>query len=158
MATKQTRTTSPLPGVPRLSIDPFDEAFLADPYAHHETIREAGSLVWLDELGVYATARYDEVSAALNNWQGFVSGRGVGLADFAHEAPWRPPSLLLEADPPLHDRTRRLMAGVMSLPRLKQLAPLWKEKARSLIDDLVARGRFDAIIDLAEEFPLRVFP
>jgi 4-methoxybenzoate monooxygenase (O-demethylating) len=158
MAVKQTRTMSPLPGVPRLAIDPFDEAFLADPYAHHETIREAGPLVWLDALGVYATARYDEVSAALNNWQGFVSGRGVGLADFAHEAPWRPPSLLLEADPPLHDRTRRLMAGVMSLPRLKQLAPLWKEKARSLVDDLVARGRFDAIIDLAEEFPLRVFP
>src|SRR5690349_503036 len=129
---------SPLPvaGVPHVAIDPFDEAFLGNPYAYHETLREAGGIFWLEPLGVHATARHAEVTAALNDWQNFVSGRGVGLADFATEKPWRPPSLLLEADPPLHDRTRRLMASVMSLPRLKALAPLWKEEADQLVGDL----------------------
>lgn len=154
----QGQAARPVPGVPALSIDPFDEAFLADPYAHHHALREAAPVVWLEPLGVYATARHAEVTAALGDWQNFVSGRGVGLADFAREKPWRPPSLLIEADPPMHDRTRRLLAGVASLPRLKALAPLWQAEADALVAQLVARGSFDAITDLAEEFPLRVFP
>lgn len=148
----------PVADVPRVAIDPFDDAFLSDPYAHHEVLREAGPVVWLDSLGIYASARYAEVTTALNDWQNFLSGRGVGLADFAKETPWRPPSLLLETDPPVHDRTRKLMAHVMSLPKIKALAPVWKAEADSLVEDLVARGSFDAISDLAEEFPLRIFP
>lgn len=148
----------PVAGVPRLSLDPFDEAILADPYPCHDTLREAGPIIWLDALGIYATARHAEVTSALNNWQTFISGRGVGLSDFAREKPWRPPSLLLETDPPLHDRTRRLMAGVISLQKLKALAPAWQAQADQLMGELVERGRFDAIRDLAEEFPLRVFP
>lgn len=148
----------PVAGVPRLDLDPFDEAFLADPYAHHEALREAGPIVWIEPLKLHAAARYDEVSTALNDWQNFISGRGVGLSDFAKEAPWRPPSLLLEADPPLHDRTRKLMANVVSLAKLKSLAPLWREEADKLVDELVSRGCFDAIQDFAEQFPLRVFP
>jgi cytochrome P450 len=83
-------TRSPSAGVPVLSINPFGEAFLADPYAYHEHLREAGSIVWIEPLGVYATARHAEVSAALNDWQTFISGRGVGLSDFVTEKPWRP--------------------------------------------------------------------
>ena len=158
VAAQNAALRSPVEGVPRLAIDPFDEAFLADPYAYHEALREAGPVVWLEPLGVYATARYAEVKTALEDWRNFVSGRGVGLADFAREKPWRPLSLLIEADPPTHDRTRRLLAGVASLPRLRSLAPLWKAVAEGLISELVERGRFDAITDLAEEFPLRVFP
>jgi hypothetical protein len=33
--------------VPSLAIDPFDEGFLADPYAHHDALRDAGPVVWL---------------------------------------------------------------------------------------------------------------
>lgn len=141
-----------------LDIDPFDECFLADPYAHHPTLREAGSVVWLETLGAYAMARYAEVHAALRDWETFISSRGVGLSDFLKEAPWRPPSLLLETDPPVHDRTRALMNRVVALPVLRALRPLWAKKAEALVDELVARRRFDAVTDLAEVFPLLVFP
>jgi cytochrome P450 len=143
---------------PRLDIDPFDEAFLADPYAHHEALREAGPLCWLPAIGAYGVARYAEVKAVLEDPTTFVSGRGVGLADFAKEEPWRPPSLLLEADPPLHDRTRGLMNKVVSLASLKAMRAGWQVKAEALVDELVKRKHFDAVADLAEEFPLRVFP
>lgn len=148
----------PVAGVTRLDIDPFDEAFLADPYTHHAVLRDAGPLVWLEPLKLHAAARHDEVSTALNDWQNFVSGRGVGLSDFAREEPWRPPSLLLEADPPLHDRTRKLMAAVVSIAKVKALAPPWRAEADKLVDELISRGRIDAVHDLAEQFPLRVFP
>jgi 4-methoxybenzoate monooxygenase (O-demethylating) len=96
-------------GAPALDIDPFDETFLADPYAHHDALRKAGAVVWLGPIGAYGMVRFDEVQAALRDHQTFCSSRGVGLSDFSKEEPWRPPSLLLEADPPLHDRTRGLM-------------------------------------------------
>ena len=34
----------------------------------------------------------------------------------------------------------------------------WQAKADALADELIERRRFDAVTDLAEEFPLRVFP
>lgn len=141
-----------------LTLDPFDEAFLADPYAHHDAIRNAGAVVWLEALGTYGMARYAEVQAALRDHTTFCSARGVGLADFAHETPFRPPSLLLEADPPLHDRMRSLMNRIVSLGALKELRPVWQEKAGKLVDELVARRRFDAVTDLGEVFPMQVFP
>jgi 4-methoxybenzoate monooxygenase (O-demethylating) len=141
-----------------LALDPFDEAFLANPYAHHETLRDAGAIVWLPAINSFGVARYAQVKAVLDDPATFVSARGVGLADFAKEAPWRPPSLLLEADPPLHDRTRGLMNKVVSLASLKATRADWQTKAGALVEELVERRRFDAVADLAEEFPLRVFP
>ncbi len=141
-----------------LEIDPFDERVLADPYTYHPALRDAGPLVWLPAIGAFGVARYESVKVILNNPATFVSGRGVGLADFAKEEPWRPPSLLLEADPPLHDRTRGLMNKVVSLTALRAMREEWRQKAVDLIDELVGRGQFDAITELAEEFPLRVFP
>jgi 4-methoxybenzoate monooxygenase (O-demethylating) len=103
-------------------------------------------------------ARYTEVQAALKNHAIFLSGRGVGLADFSKETPWRPPSLLLEADPPLHDRTRGMMGKVASLGSLRAAMPEWKAKAETLVSALLARGSFDAVPEMAEAFPLAVFP
>jgi len=141
-----------------LAIDPFDEVFLADPYAHHDALRDAGAVTWLEPIGCYGMARFTEVQAGLRDHQRFCSGRGVGLADFARETPWRPPSLLLEADPPLHDRTRALMSRIVSIPALKALRPIWEERAEALVDRLVAQRRFDAVTELGETYPMLVFP
>lgn len=142
---------------PALDVDPFDEDFLADPYAHHERLRDAGPVVWLGRIGAYAMARHEHVQAALRDHEIFCSGRGVGLADFAKETPWRDPSLLLEADPPEHDRARAIVNRVLSAG-LQALKPLWAEKAEELAEALVERRAFDAVTDLAEVFPMRVFP
>ncbi len=143
---------------PSLPIDPFDEGFLADPFAHHAQLRDAGLVVWLEPIGTYAMARYADVQPALKDWETFVSGRGVGLADFAHEEPWRPQSLLLETDPPLHDKTRALMNKVANLSSLRAVMPHWREQANELVGQLLRQGSIDAVPDLAEQFPLRVFP
>jgi cytochrome P450 len=143
---------------PVSKLDPFARTFLADPYAHHEALREPGAVVWLEAIGAYGMARFTEVQASLRDHETFCSGRGVGLADFAKEEPFRPPSLLLEADPPLHDRTRGLVNKIVSLRALKELRPYWQAKAEALVDRLVAQRRFDAASELGEVFPMMVFP
>jgi 4-methoxybenzoate monooxygenase (O-demethylating) len=145
-------------GVPHFEFDPFSIEFFADPFPIHEQLREAGPVVYLDKWGVYGVARYEQVHAVLNDPVTFCSSRGVGLSDFAKEKPWRPQSLILEADPPAHTRTRAVLNQVLSATALKPLRSHFTTLAEAKVDELLARGSFDAIADLAEAYPLSVFP
>src|SRR5215208_5651490 len=145
-------------GVRSLDVDPFSNEFFEDPHAIHDTLREAGPLVWLDKWGVYGVARYAEVHAVLNDPLTFCSSRGVGLSDFAKEKPWRPQSIILEADPPAHTRTRAVLAQVLSPTAMKGVRDHFTDMAAAKVDELLARGSFDAVVDLAEAYPLSVFP
>ncbi len=144
--------------IPHLDFDPFSIEFFADPFPTHERLREAGSVVYLDKWNVYGVARYEQVHAVLNDPQTFCSSRGVGLSDFAKEKPWRPPSLILEADPPAHTRTRAVLNQVLSATAMRPLRAHFTALAEAKVDELLARGSFDAIADLAEAYPLSVFP
>ncbi|WJR80550.1 cytochrome P450 [Bradyrhizobium sp. NP1] len=143
---------------PVSTVDPFSHAFLTDPYPHHQAMREAGPAVWLAQYGIWAMARHQEVRDALTDWQTYCSGAGVGLSDFRKEPPWRPPSIILEADPPLHTRTRAVLTRILSPAAINVLRETFTREAEALAGRLVARGSFDGVADLAEAYPLKVFP
>src|SRR5215470_12037807 len=147
-----------MPAFPVSSLDPFADDFLAEPYLFYEELRDAGPAVWLEHYGVWACARHAEVHAALSDWETFSSAAGVGIDDFRRTKPWRPPSLILEADPPLHTRSRTVMNRALSAKAMAGLRASFQEAAESLADKLVARGRIDAVNDVAEAYPLSVFP
>jgi 4-methoxybenzoate monooxygenase (O-demethylating) len=144
--------------IPRLDVDPFSLEFFDDPYPTHELLREAGPVVHLDKWNVFGVARYAEVHAVLNDPLTFCSSRGVGLSDFAREKPWRPQSIILEADPPEHTRTRAVLNQVLSASVMRPLRERFAAAAEAKVDELLARKSFDAIADLAEAFPMSVFP
>nr|WP_246324740.1 cytochrome P450 [Petropleomorpha daqingensis] len=125
----------------------------------HEELREAGPVVYLRRYDIYAVARYQEVHAALTDWQEFPSADGVGLSNFRYEKPWRPPSLLLEADPPRHDAPRRVLSKILGPRALRKLREDWFADAEVLVDEVLSNGpEFDAVESLSSVFPLRVFP
>lgn len=145
--------------VPTSDLDPFDDEFLEDPLAFQEELRELAPVVYLSKYDVHAIARYDDVHRALTDWQSLQSGAGVGLSNFTKETPWRPPSLLLEADPPRHDSPRAVLEKILSPRQLRSMEGDWRADAACLVDDVLSRGdEFDAVASLAEAFPLRVFP
>ncbi|MCG2628109.1 MULTISPECIES: cytochrome P450 [Bradyrhizobium] len=150
-------TAGPM-AIPHLDVDPFAISFFDDPYPTHERLREAGPVVYLDKWNVYGVARYAEVYSVLNDPQTFCSSRGVGLSDFKKEKPWRPPSLILEADPPAHTRTRAVLSKVLSPATMKRIRDGFALAAEAKIDELLQRRKFDAVADLAEAYPLSVFP
>ena len=143
--------------VPVSDLDPFSPKFLGDPYPAHEALREAGPVVRLDRYGIWASARHGPVRAALLDPAAFCSSAGVGLSDFRREAPWRPPSLLLEADPPDHTRARRVVAGVLSAAAMSRLSEGFVAAADELVARLATGEPFDAMADLAVSYPLQVF-
>jgi hypothetical protein len=150
---------SPAGPVPGTDADPFGPEILDDPSRFHAAIRDAGPVVYLRKYGVYAMGRYEQVHAALIDWQGFQSGAGVGLSNFRYEKPWRPPSLLLEADPPGHDAPRAVLSKIVGQRALHALRQQWHADAVALAEQVLSGpAEFDAIPELAEAFPLRVFP
>jgi cytochrome P450 len=143
---------------PVSEIDPFSHAFLENPYPHHESLREAGPVVWLEHYRIWTMARHREVREALTDWQTYCSGAGVGLSDFRKEPPWRPPSIILEADPPLHTRTRAVLTRILSPAAINLLRTRFEREAETLVNRLVDKREFDGIAEIAEAFPLKVFP
>jgi len=103
-------------------------------------------------------ARHEDVQRVLSDWETFSSAAGVGLADFNTEQPWRPPSLVLEADPPLHTRTRKVLTRVLSPGNIRKLRDQFAREAEALVDRVVALGHFDGIKDFAEPYPVKAFP
>ena len=117
--------------IPVLDIDPYTEAYFENPFLVHRALRDAGPVVRLSRYSVYAVARHEQVRTILMDWQSFSSARGAGLSDFKKEKPWRLPSMVLETDPPLHDRTRKVLDKVLSPAAMRRLrAGLQKQPRR----------------------------
>jgi cytochrome P450 len=153
MANEQTTLSRPVS-----SVDPFSHAFLHDPYPDHQALREAGPVVWLEQYGIWTMARHEQVRDALTDHETYCSSAGVGLSDFRKEPPWRPPSIILEADPPLHTRTRAVLTRILSPGAIRVLRETFEREAEILVTRLVERREFDGVADLAEPYPLKVFP
>lgn len=137
--------------------DPFSREFLTDPYPLHEELREAGPVVRLSAYDhLWATARHEQVHAVLDDWETFCSSGGVGLSDFRKETPWRPPSLVLEADPPLHTRTRAILTRILSPAAVRKLRKDFARDAEALAQEIVDKREFDAVTDFCEIYPMKV--
>src|SRR6185369_12635414 len=139
-------------------LDPFSPEFRADPFIPYAELRELGPIVWLNRHGIWVVSRYDCVREVLSDWKRFSNAGGGGIKNYFVEKPWRKPSLILEVDPPAHQRTRKVFMDVLSPARLQSLRPTFEAYADTLIDEALERGTLDAIPDLVQRFPLTVFP
>lgn len=143
--------------IPAVHIDPFSIETLRDPQPFQRALREAGEFAFLPTYGIWATGRYDRVRDILSDWQTFRSSGGVGLINFHKEKPWRRPSLLLENDPPAHTHYRAVMLRALSPVVLRELRPAFAKEAEMQVERLLQIRRFDAVKELAEGYPLKVF-
>jgi cytochrome P450 len=148
--------TAVLERIPSTSLDPFSDEFFADPYPRYEELRELGPAFFMEKYGVYGAARHADVMAILLDPATFISGAGAGIHDLRKGDAWRPPSILLEADPPLHDQTRGVMNRVLSGPAIRRLREPFQRDAEAMVSALVERERFDAVPDLGQAYPLKV--
>jgi cytochrome P450 len=152
-------TAHNVPGeVPIFDEDPFSIAFFENPYPYLKTMRELGPVVWIPKYEVFACGCFDEVNASLRNWEDYSSAAGGGLTNFNKEKPWRKPSIILEADPPKHTQTRAILNKVLNRAALVKLREGFEIKAKEFIEDVLNKGSIDGVSELAQVFPLRVFP
>ena len=145
-------------GVRNWSLDPYSVEVQSDPASFYAALRERGAFSYLPQYSMLACGQYNVVREVFSDHERFVSSRGVGVQDFALEDPWRPPSIILEVDPPDHNRTRRVLMRALSPKAVADLRTYLLMEARSLVARVLERGRIDGVADLAEVYPTTVFP
>ncbi|GAA4790144.1 cytochrome P450 [Actinomycetospora chlora] len=141
-----------------LAVDPFALDVLADPVPADTAIREAAPLVWLTAHGVWAAGRHADVAAIFRDPATWSSAAGTGLADIRRGEGWRPPSVLLDTDPPEHTPARRVMNRVLAPRALAGLAERFAAAAARIVDEALDARDVDAATTLAERFPMTVLP
>ena len=144
--------------IPSLDLDPFSIPFFDDPYPGHAAVRETAPVIRLARYDCLGVGRHADVHHMLMNWETFPSSRGVGIRDYHVSPPLRGPSMILETDPPLHTNRRAVLNRALSPAIVRNLRTPFTEAAEALADRLADTQTCDGIADIAEAYPLAVFP
>ena len=137
-------------GIPTSDIDLFTDESLTNPYPLYRTLRDLAPIVYLEKLSMFALMRYDQVRAALDDWETFSSSDGVGLNDEVNQAM---AGTIINTDPSLHTKLRAVISSRMAPRALNDMRADIDRKADEFIHRLLKRTEFDAITDLARVFP-----
>lgn len=139
---------------PVFDVDIFADEILVDPYPIYKKLRDAGAAVYLAAHSVWAIGRYDDVRAALLDYETFSSARGVELLeDLANMGTV---GTILGSDPPKHDMLRAVLSEKLAPRALRGLRDFVDERAEAVVSEAVARGSFDAVTEMAQLLPVGV--
>lgn len=147
------------------AFDPWDPAFLADPYPAYAELRAKGRVQYFEATDQWLVPRHADVSALLRERRlGRTYQHRFSHEDFGRMAPpaeHEPFHTLndhgmLDLEPPDHTRIRRLVSKAFTPRTVEQLKPYVARLAGELVDELVQKGGGDLLTDVAEPLPVAV--
>ena len=142
----------------RQDYDLFGADYVADPASFWQRFREQCPVARSDDYGgSWLPVRNEDVRAVARDVDAFTSSLGVSVV----EVPERKETLKqgnppIDADPPLHTWTRRLMLPAMSPNAVQAHEAGTRELCQRLIAGFEGRGGADAAADYAQQIPVRV--
>ena len=139
--------------VPNSDIDLFSESALADPFPLYHQLREAGPIVWLDQLGMFAATRFDIVQACLRDPKTFSSAHGAVLSEAINGLMT---GSTIGSDDPDHQTHRFIVGRPLTPAAVRELTERVTAEADAVVDRLVAKGKFDGVTELAWHLPLTI--
>jgi unspecific monooxygenase len=148
-----------------LVFDPWDPAFVSDPYPAYAELRDRGRVTYYEPTDQWLVPRHADVSALLRDRRlGRTYQHRFTHEDFGRTAP--PPEHepfhtlndhgMLDLEPPDHTRIRRLVSKAFTPRTVERLKPYVSQLAAELVDALVAKGGGDLLTDVAEPLPVAV--
>ncbi|NUP40183.1 MAG: cytochrome P450 [Streptomyces sp.] len=139
--------------IPASDVDLYTESARTDPYEIYAELRALGPVVHLSRYDLYALPRYDEVRAALMDWQTFSSARGVFVDPDVNA---QLEGITLCSDPPEHTAMRSVLGRPLRPDRMREVTPRIEAEADQVVERVVGRGRFEVVTELAEYLPMTV--
>jgi cholest-4-en-3-one 26-monooxygenase len=113
-----------------------------------------------DGRGFWVFSKYEDVVAIGRDAKHFSSdqrrGGVVGLVDVAPDPNWEGGQLMLTMDPPPHTRHRRLVNRGFTPRMIGMIEAHIRDVTARIIDDAIAKGRVDFVVEAASELPLQV--
>ena len=110
--------------------------------------------------GFWVFSKYEDVVAIGRDAKHFSSeqarGGVVGLIDLPMDPNWEGGQLMLTMDPPPHTRHRRLVNRGFTPRMIGMLETHIRDVTARIIDEAIAKGQVDFVVDAASELPLQV--
>ncbi|MGW1539142.1 cytochrome P450 [Streptomyces sp. NPDC002309] len=150
---------------PDLAFDPWDPAFLADPYPAYAHLRDQGRVLYFARTDQWLVPHHADVSALLRDRRlGRTYRHRFTHEDFGRTAPapeHEPFHTLndhgmLDLEPPDHTRIRRLVSKAFTPRTVERLKPYVDKLAGDLVAALAGAGGGDLLTDVAEPLPVAV--
>jgi cytochrome P450 len=138
----------PAPSATAATYDPFAPACKRDPYPYYQALRRDAPVQEIPARGMWAVSRHADVAFALKRPDLFSSSVNADRA----EIPAR--ETLLGSDPPAHTELRKRVERSFTPRRIRALAPRLEALARGLVAGFAARGRCEAVAELAGPLPV----
>ena len=132
-----------------IAYNPFDPRQVDDHDAVLARLRAAGPV---HELlpGFFYLTRHQEIVDVCKRPDVFQQGRFIPLEEDTRS----PDELNLgESNPPDHTRVRKVLAGLLSPPRVRAMEPFVRKVCAQLVDAFAARGAADMVADLGVPLP-----
>ncbi|MGI5138300.1 MULTISPECIES: cytochrome P450 [unclassified Streptomyces] len=148
-----------------LAFDPWDPAFVADPYPAYAELRARGRVHYYEPTDQWLVPHHADVSALLRDRRlGRTYQHRFTHEDFGRTAPMpehEPFHTLndhgmLDLEPPDHTRIRRLVSKAFTPRTVERLKPYVHGLAGELVTRLVEAGGGDLLRDVAEPLPVAV--
>ncbi|GGS75440.1 cytochrome P450 [Planobispora rosea] len=148
-----------------MHFDPWNPEFVAHPYGVYAGLRRERPVSFFEPTGQWLIARHADVNALLRDRR---LGRSyLHLATHAEfgrpddpefqEPFWRVIRAgMLDVEPPVHTRLRRLVSKAFTPRMVEALRPKIAQIAGGLVDRFVERGGGDLIAEVAEPLPVTV--
>src|SRR6516225_9529043 len=110
--------------------------------------------------GFWVFSKYDDVVAIGRDARRFSSDQARGgvvvLEDIPPDPNYGSGSMMLTMDPPSHTRYRRLVNRGFTPRMIGMLESHVRDVTARIIDDAIAKGQVDFVVDAASELPLQV--
>lgn len=135
-----------------LVYSPFAYEIHEDPYPTYARLREEAPAYHNPELDFWALSRFDDVHAAMQDWETYSSSAGVSLEAGSGA---RPPMIIM-MDPPRQQKLRKLVSKAFTPRRIATMEPQIRALTRKHLDPLLPRGAFDFIEDFSAKLPMDV--
>ncbi|HUO04916.1 MAG TPA: cytochrome P450 [Candidatus Binataceae bacterium] len=136
--------------------NPWDPAFRTNPYPSYEPLL-AGSPQFFELFGrVLLTARFDDVTTILKDYEHFRATRPPMPASFRDQGPFKGATVMLFADPPVHTRLRGLVSRDFTPRRIREMEPRIRAIADQLMEGVARKGELDVMSDVADVLPVMV--
>lgn len=137
-----------------LYYDPYDYTIDCDPFPVYRRMQEEAPVYRNDRYDFWALTRFDDVLAALRDWETWSSAEGTVLELMG--APGLSNSMIIFMDPPRQTRVRNLVSKAFTPARVAALEPEIRRIARRHLDALAGRSRFDVIQEFTAKLPMDV--
>jgi cytochrome P450 len=128
------------------------------PHATFQRLRDLEPVSFTEERdgrGFWSVTRYDDVLYVSRHTELFSSAEGIRLEDMdAEETEAR--RTLMEMDPPLHSRYRRLVSRPFSPRAVADYEGSVRELARAVLDEVRGEPRFEFVSTVARQLPMKM--